>query len=143
MPSAPLPDEGEPMTARELQVLELISQGLTDAAIGRALHITQATVNSHTRRLYAKLGVRQRAHAVAIAYEQGLLRPTSTAEEQPAPSPDATPDRVRTTVRGTVAAALLHVARQVDIHRAWANRQKTLTDCAPCCDCPCHRGSGE
>jgi LuxR family maltose regulon positive regulatory protein len=65
----------EPLTARELDVLDLLAQGLTNAEIGQRLVISLPTVKSHTRNLYGKLGVHSRRAAVAHARELGLLNP--------------------------------------------------------------------
>ncbi|GAA3516826.1 hypothetical protein GCM10022220_66320 [Actinocatenispora rupis] len=61
------------LTGREMQVLRFMSHGLTNAEIGRELYITEDTVKTHARRLYGKLGVRDRAHAVATAFRAGLV----------------------------------------------------------------------
>lgn len=62
-----------PLSARELQVLSLLKGGATNAAIGRALFIGEATVKSHLQSIFAKLGVRDRTAAVATALDRGLL----------------------------------------------------------------------
>lgn len=64
----------EPLSQREVQVLELISQGMTNRAIAGAMFISEATVKTHLVHIYAKLGVGDRAAAVATAFELGLLR---------------------------------------------------------------------
>lgn len=64
----------EPLTQRELQVLERIGQGMTNRAIAGAMFISEATVKTHLVHIYAKLGVGDRAGAVATAFELGLLR---------------------------------------------------------------------
>ncbi len=61
------------ISRRELQVLGGISQGLSNADIGRELYLSDNTVKCHARRLFGKLGVHERAHAVALAYRSGLL----------------------------------------------------------------------
>ena len=60
-------------TARELQVLAGVAQGLTNADIGRELFIGEATVKTHLLRVFAKLGVDDRTRAVLVAVERGLL----------------------------------------------------------------------
>lgn len=62
------------LTARELEILQCMSQGCNNAEIGRRLFITEHTVKCHARRLYRKLGARDRAHAVACAIRTGALR---------------------------------------------------------------------
>jgi DNA-binding CsgD family transcriptional regulator len=61
------------VTARELAVLELLAHGLTAAAIGRRLAITERTVQKHLQRVYAKLAVGDRLSAVQRAQRIGLL----------------------------------------------------------------------
>ncbi|MFC5062985.1 helix-turn-helix transcriptional regulator [Actinomycetospora atypica] len=81
------------ISRRELQVLAGISQGLSNAAIGRELYLSDNTVKSHARRLFGKLGVHERAHAVALAYRCGLF---ASSTEVPTPwtgHPDPSPVR--------------------------------------------------
>jgi DNA-binding NarL/FixJ family response regulator len=65
----------EPLTQRELEVLQLVARGATNREAARRLFISEASVKAHLLHLYAKLGVNDRAAAVAAAYERGLLRP--------------------------------------------------------------------
>ena len=65
----------ERLTPREVDVLRLVADGLTNRAIARRLHISEATVKTHLVHTYAKLGVDDRTAAVMSALEQGLLRP--------------------------------------------------------------------
>ncbi|MGY3127057.1 DNA-binding NarL/FixJ family response regulator [Agrococcus sp. UYP33] len=62
-----------PLSAREQQVLALMKRGATNAAIGRQLFIGEATVKTHLQSIFAKLGVRDRTAAVAVAIERGLV----------------------------------------------------------------------
>jgi DNA-binding CsgD family transcriptional regulator len=62
------------LTARELDVLELVAEGYSTAEIARALWITEDTVRTHVKRTLARLEARTRAHAVAIAYRNRLWR---------------------------------------------------------------------
>jgi DNA-binding NarL/FixJ family response regulator len=64
----------ESLSPREVQVLELVAVGNTNADIGRALHITEATVKTHLLRSFAKLEVSDRTAAVTVARQRGLLR---------------------------------------------------------------------
>ena len=61
------------LTAREVEVLHLLAQGLTSAQIADRLVIGQVTVNSHVRSIYSKLGVTSRAAATRYALEHHLL----------------------------------------------------------------------
>ena len=63
------------VTARELEVLALIADGYSTREIAQMLWITDETVRTHVRRLLSRLGARTRAHAVAIAYRDGLWTP--------------------------------------------------------------------
>ena len=61
-------------TDRELDVLGLVAQGLTNRAIARRLRVSEATVKTHLVHVFAKLGVDDRTAAVTTALERGLLR---------------------------------------------------------------------
>ena len=63
----------EPLSERELEVLELIAQGLTNAEIASRLFLALNTVKAHTRNIYGKLGVHTRTEAAAKARALGLL----------------------------------------------------------------------
>ncbi|QQQ73868.1 response regulator transcription factor [Saccharothrix sp. 6-C] len=63
----------EPLSDREVEVLGLIAQGCTNREAAAKLFISEATVKTHLVHVYAKLGVKDRAAAVAVAYERGLL----------------------------------------------------------------------
>jgi DNA-binding NarL/FixJ family response regulator len=63
------------LTPRELEVLRLIARGLTNADIARTLVVGDATVKTHITRIFAKLSLHDRAQAVVLAYESGLVQP--------------------------------------------------------------------
>ncbi len=69
-PATPYPDG---LTAREVEVLRLLAQGLTSAQIAARLVIGLVTVNSHVRSIYSKLGVTSRSVATRYAIEHELL----------------------------------------------------------------------
>ncbi len=64
---------GQPLTARELEVLALVAQGRSNRDIGRQLYISGKTVSVHVSAILAKLGAAGRTEAVAVASRQGLL----------------------------------------------------------------------
>lgn len=61
------------LTERELQVLHGMADGKSNAEIGRELYVSEDTVKTHARRLFRKLGARDRAHAVAAGFRAGLV----------------------------------------------------------------------
>lgn len=73
------PSRGLPgnLTARETEVLALIGEGLSNHEIGERLVLGQATVKTHVNRIFAKIGVQNRAQAVRYAIGNGLARPGS------------------------------------------------------------------
>ncbi|MEV6194523.1 response regulator transcription factor [Streptomyces sp. NPDC051920] len=62
------------LSRRELEVLELVKDGLSNQQISKKLFLSQATVKSHLVHIYAKLGVDSRTSAVAAATERGVIR---------------------------------------------------------------------
>ena len=63
------------LTPRELEVLELIAHGSSNADIASELVVSDATVKTHVARIFSKLDLHDRAQAVVLAYETGLVQP--------------------------------------------------------------------
>jgi ATP/maltotriose-dependent transcriptional regulator MalT len=61
------------ITRRELEILELIAQGLSNREIAEKLFVTESTVKTHSSRVFDKLGARRRTQAVQLGKEFGLL----------------------------------------------------------------------
>ena len=78
MRAAPAPTR-DPLSARELEILGIVARGATNRDVARRLFISEATVKTHLLHIYAKLGVTDRASAVAEAFNRGLLTPERPA----------------------------------------------------------------
>lgn len=72
LPAGPRPT-APALTERELQVLRGMSQGKSNGAIGRELYLSEDTIKTHARRLFRKMGVNDRAQAVALGFRWGLV----------------------------------------------------------------------
>ncbi len=62
------------LTEREMQVLTGMSQGKSNAQIGRELYLSEDTIKTHARRLFRKLGAKDRAEAVATGFRRGMMQ---------------------------------------------------------------------
>ena len=71
--ASPVEELAQEPTARELEVLQLVSDGLVNREIGTRLFVSEETVKSHIRHLLAKLQARSRAHAVAVGFRRSLI----------------------------------------------------------------------
>ena len=71
--AGPLREVEQQPTTRELEVLQLVSDGLVNREIGERLFLSEETIKSHVRHLLVKLQARSRAHAVAVGFRRGLL----------------------------------------------------------------------
>jgi DNA-binding NarL/FixJ family response regulator len=71
----PDPAALETLTARERETLELLARGMSNAEMATALYVSEHTIKTHVGNVLAKLGLRDRIHAVILAYEVGLVQP--------------------------------------------------------------------
>ncbi len=67
------------LTERELEILTLLSSGLSNAELGARLYLSEPTIKTHLSSIFRKLGVRDRVQAVIAAYDAGLVAPAARA----------------------------------------------------------------
>ena len=76
-PAGALTRDLSQLTPRELEVLGLVGRGMSNGELAEALTLSEATVKTHVARILGKLGLRDRVQAVVLAYESGLVTPSS------------------------------------------------------------------
>jgi DNA-binding NarL/FixJ family response regulator len=74
-PGSPAPEPAGNITERELGVMRLVAQGLSNAEIAAKLYLSEATIKSHIARILAKLDLRDRVQIAVYAYEHGIVQP--------------------------------------------------------------------
>lgn len=79
--SSPLRQGAGTLTRREVEVLGLIADGLSQDEIAHRLFVTRKTAGTHTERIFKKLGVHSRAQAIALAFREGLVERESRARQ--------------------------------------------------------------
>ncbi|MFJ3857467.1 response regulator [Streptomyces sp. NPDC090085] len=81
------------LTPREREVLTLMGHGRSNSELAHELTLSEATVKTHVARIFAKLSLRDRAQAVVLAYETGLVAPGSVTPARQAPPAGSGPRR--------------------------------------------------
>lgn len=119
---------GHPLTAHERAVLLGMAQGLTNPEIGRALFLSEDTIKTHGRKLFRKLGARDRANAVALGFRAGLFPRDGWTTALTPPDPTEPEPVVVPSIKPRCACGHLGPRHQVMGTRA-------------CNDCSCQRWS--
>ena len=70
------------LTPRELEVLQLLAKGLSNAELAARLQLSETTVKTHVARILSKLNLRDRAQAIVVAYETGLITPGAASRSE-------------------------------------------------------------
>jgi len=73
------PSAFDRLTQRELEVLELIARGQTNIEIAAELYLSERTVKGHVSSIFSKVGARDRAAAIVLAYDAGFITPRPPA----------------------------------------------------------------
>lgn len=113
------------LTERERSVLDGMARGRSNSDIGRELYLSEDTIKTHARRLFRKLGARDRAHAVALAYQTGVL------EAPPHPDDDVViPEREPVAARDPAVVAWGPAHPKPTITLSMSDRDAALLACA-------------
>jgi DNA-binding NarL/FixJ family response regulator len=86
-PNGPVPEQLEELTPRELEVVALVAGGMSNQEIAEYLVVSPATAKTHVSRALCKLGARDRAQLVTLAYESGLVLPAPRRRSPPGVRP--------------------------------------------------------
>ena len=76
------PEPGTPPSPREIEIVQMVAHGLSNAEIGAKLYLAPDTVKHHVRRVMIRLGARNRAHVVWLAMRYGYLQSPRGGDEQ-------------------------------------------------------------